>query len=391
MARIVFYKGQFQYQAGNIFVDQWAQAFRELGHDVLIVDFMSDRWQAQLSQAIDHSTDAVIAFNAIGSDLRFGRVSPYDEFNIRFFPVLLNHPSHQLKRLGHCSYQQPVCTDAGHLDFLTRHGPDECCFDPIFLAHAACVSAEPAGQRSRTLDAIFCGSGVDPEALRSLWKDLPESIRPVIHEIADVCRAEVSGCPDVTGITEVFLSSAGIESGSIQHETVIALLPMIDSYLRAERRLEALRLLDKQRIPVQIFGSGWEFADFRQHRTHEPQDFPVMLDTIASAKVSLDFSPYIVHGCNDRVMSSMGQGTCTITTRNPFIEKHFSPAELIAYDWTERDRLPALVAGMLDSESRREEIATAGQKKAVAEHGWVQRAEEIIRLLDQENPRISAA
>ena len=64
-------------------------------------------------------------------------------------------------------------------------------------------------------------------------------------------------------------------------------------------------------------------------------------------------------------------------------EQYEDRKELLLFDLTETDRLPARVKTLLDDDAAREEIAETAYRRAVAEDTWKQRAELFLFYLGE--------
>lgn len=117
--RFVLIKGQSQYGSLRLHIDQLAQAFRDLGHEVEVVD-LTLGGLAALDRTVVTPPDAYLAINGVGSDYANANGSVYDQIGAAYVTLHVDHPVHQAARITtrfrkHAAF----CLDRSHVQFVS--------------------------------------------------------------------------------------------------------------------------------------------------------------------------------------------------------------------------------------------------------------------------------
>ncbi|MGI9862418.1 glycosyltransferase [Moorella naiadis] len=384
MGKVVIYKGQSQYDVLRIFADQLTGAFQSLGKDVDIVDFLAPDSSMRLQEAFAGPIELVIAFNAIGIDFRLGAKSLYDAREVPFVAIMVDHPVYHLQRL-----EQEVenliiaCVDRSHVNFINNYFSFQ--KSSIFLPHGGCYVSQGSinpNQQPRDIDVLFGGSFADPDILRNLWNDPKNLLTNLLNDIADFLLTQ--DCLSIEEGADQVLAARGIYLSYELTRKFILLLPLVDKYIRAYRRLACLKTLARSGLKVEIYGSNWESAGLDGNFIiHQAISFPEMLNLMQRARIVLNIGPNFPDGSHERVFSAMLNGAVAVSDYNKFYAQEFVNGEnIILYSWTKLDTLPDQVAGLLSRQDKLNEIALAGRRLAIQKHTWLERAQTILQRVD---------
>lgn len=376
MAHVILYKGQFVYNALNTFVDALAKGFEAQGVDATVINAAQDEdiVHEQLKQALADKPLGVIGMNGIGQYSLSGR-SLYDEFQIPYVQLLMDDPMHHIKRLSQpIKYGLTTCVDRRHLSFLNDY------FNQTrlasFLPHAGTMATAHGGQE-RPIDVLFTGTGVDPEIIVNNMKGAPEIIHKIFRQSTHQMLEKQE---HVHSVVESVALKLGIVFPA---NTLLNLCLMIEQYFRAYCRLNLLRALDEGGIAVDIYGQGWEFAQFKHHTVHGPVDFQDSINLILQAKAVLNASPMFSQGTHDRVFSSMLNGALAVTNRSTYFEEHFTDEEdILFYDWKALKELPEKLESILGDTDKWKKMTATAKEKARQNHTWNVRAKELMDMID---------
>lgn len=383
MARIVLLKGASPYGTKGVLTEQLALAFRRLGHDSGVVDLAGGDRRGALRDAFDRPCDLVVSIDGLGHEITYEGHSLYRVLDVPFLALLLEHPLRHLPLLEDTRrWDNLVVTvvDRDHLEFVRRCVP--LAGSSAFLPHPGCRVAGPVVEGERPIDVLFAGSFEDPGPPPEQWGGAPQGLLNLVGDIAE-CALASDNLP-LDHVASHVLEARGLHLARAARATLRHLLLRVDRYIRARRRVDALRLLAREGIRVDLFGRGFERLPFpHSHRIHKEVPFRRLLQLMRNARVVLNIGSNLAYGAHERALSAMQQGAALLTDHNPFYEDHFDIGrELLAWKWSEIGALPEQLDGLLSSESLRRSVAEAGCKRAREEHGPEARAREILEITD---------
>ena len=103
----------------------------------------------------------------------------------------------------------------------------------------------------------------------------------------------------------------------------------------------------------------------------------------AQAKIGLNIMRGHKAGMTERIANIMLCKTCCLSDETTYLTEHFTDGEdIVLYKRTEPDALPEKIKYLLEHDEEREFIARNGRQKAMKEHTWKRRAEDLLRLLN---------
>lgn len=117
----------------------------------------------------------------------------------------------------------------------------------------------------------------------------------------------------------------------------------VDAYVRDYFRKAALDALLAEKLPVTVFGEGWEkysCGDEHSLRREPAVPFALSFERIAKAHVLLNVSPIFNRGMHDRVPAGMANHAVVLTDENPYLRRTFTDGkELLFYSLEKPDTL----------------------------------------------------
>jgi spore maturation protein CgeB len=139
----------------------------------------------------------------------------------------------------------------------------------------------------------------------------------------------------------------------------------------------------KSKREVHVIGANWEMyggKDKNYLKLHEQVNYDILPKLIADTKVMFNTQPLFMDGPHDRVMNAIMNGTVALTDKCDYLDKHFSNnVDIVFYRRDNMERLPQIIEQIFDSPERLEHIAWKGYQKALSEHTWHIRVEDLIR------------
>ena len=122
---LLFFQGI--YDTIDLFVEAFAEAFRELGCTCHVLDVRDQgSLLCRLANIVEgEGLDGVVTFNNIGYNLSLeGEGSLWERKGIPYYNILMDHPFHYAHPLEHAPGTSVVfCTDRNHVAFLRRFYP----------------------------------------------------------------------------------------------------------------------------------------------------------------------------------------------------------------------------------------------------------------------------
>ncbi len=103
----------------------------------------------------------------------------------------------------------------------------------------------------------------------------------------------------------------------------------------------------------------------------------------AQAKIGLNIMRGHKAGMTERIANIMLCKTCCLSDETVYLKEHFTDGEdIVFFRRTELNELPKKIKYLLEHDEERERIAEMGYKKAMREHTWRQRAEQLLEILN---------
>lgn len=143
-------------------------------------------------------------------------------------------------------------------------------------------------------------------------------------------------------------------------------------------RIEAIRFLVDNGIPIGVVGAGWPKDIPVIGRCHPKQQHHVY----KRAKVALSINHFnaIERYYSDRFLIALASGTPVVARRVPGIEEEFTDTECMF--WRTHEELLGCVTTLLEDSTIGGAIGRWGQQKAITEHTWEARFRELAPKIE---------
>lgn len=251
---------------------------------------------------------------------------------------------------------------------------------------------EPHGsylpRKERKIDLIFTGNYTPPESFEKHITRIDEEYTLFYRSIIDALIADPS--MTMESAFEHFLKKEMGELTDEELKLCMENMIFLDLYVRFYFRGQVIRSLVDAGFRVHVFGKGW-----KQLNCLHPEnlidgaalDSLGCLQQISQAKISLNVMPWFKDGAHDRIFNSMLNGALCLSDDSHFLREELRDGvELQFYSLTKLEKLPELVASLLDHPDKVEEIIEAGYRKAAAGHTWAYRADVLSQHIEQQEP-----
>lgn len=372
---ILIFKGQSYYSVTDRFIRDIADSFKKDGYKPVVIETTQsfEHQRDQLLSLIEHEKPLfALGFNAIGQ-FTCNERSIYEITGIPYFGFLMDHPVYHVERIAAMPESMSFvgCVDQRHLDFM--HTGFSNPPPSVFVPHGGSLGNHADETASnRHIDVLFSGSGGDPQAIEARWNALPDPAT------VDLLYYGIKSAKSSTPVPVLELVTRMFEDRQLQpnRQLFIALMLELENYMRAYRRLEVLRALDKAAIAVDIFGDGWDFAHFQHHRVHPNKIYDEIIDMMGIAKTVLNISHMFTAGAHDRVFSAMLNGAVAVTNTSSYFDEvlqedsHYLSCE-------HSDAFSEQLLSVLDNPSKRTTMAQLGQATARKSHTWEERGKTL--------------
>jgi glycosyltransferase involved in cell wall biosynthesis len=388
MARVVLYKGQSNYGALRIHIDQLANAFRILGHEVHVIDLLSENAMQQLSRVFQSRCDLVFSFNGMGIDLSVNEQSLYDVADVPFIAALVDHPHYHIERLRtKMSKLIVTCLDRSHLSFLSSYFEPDHFNQTAFLLPGGNMAPKMVETKiekfleKRTIPVLFTGSfrGVPVRQ----WAEFPKAVASILDDIAEYTLAH-DYMPLEEALTYV-LQQRNITPGKQVERKLGEVMHLVNFYVHSIRRYACLEILAQAGIPVQIYGQGWDefMPKWKSFTFHDEGTVKDTLNILHQTQICLNTNTHFVDGGHERVFNAMINGAVVMTDESKYYNEEFiDEKDILMYKWTKLDELPEKIMHFLEQPEKLWEIAREAKKKAEKRHTWIERARRILELAE---------
>lgn len=395
---LLFFQGI--YDTIDLFVEAFAEAFRELGCTCHVLDVRDQgSLLCRLANIVEgEGLDGVVTFNNIGYNLSLeGEGSLWERKGIPYYNILMDHPFHYAHPLEHAPGTSVVfCTDRNHVAFLRRFYPHlkQVDFFPHAGMEADLTEYADAGRchlcfrgdafhpcmEERPIDVLYAG-GLSKYVAEGLVPDLGEITEFDAFALTKETLLYLMSHPNQTteGAIEDYLRSIGKTYSDRELNRWITKLRFLDSYATSYYREWAVRVLVESGVKVTVFGGGWDRCEWAGHpnlvyggKVLAPQ----VLELMNHAKIVLNTMTWYKNGMHDRVINGMLAKAAVVTDSSEYLTDAFPDLEscLAPFELTKMQAFPEAVHGLLGNLEKLSEIAECGYRAAKTRHTFLQRA-----------------
>jgi glycosyltransferase involved in cell wall biosynthesis len=384
--RFVLVKGQSQYGSLRLHVDQLAEALAGLGQHAVVIDLTASDAGPQLAQAAAAPIDCLFGFNGVGSDLAVPGTF-FQRPAFVYASLYVDHPAHHAERLSAAIERHAVFfLDRSHVAFAGLWA------NPGAFAHIgflppgantldAPVDASDAAFAARDIPLLFTGTYRGPPA--APWADWPESPARTLAIETSRRMAADGRLPLLEALRATLAASGGAVTPALLRSAA-PLLSAIQFHAEAHHRHVVLTALGEAGAPLAVYGLGWEpiCARHPSFRYGGVGSFEETLALLRRARLVLNINNGFVAGGHERVFTAMCAGAAVFSDESAYYAEAFSVGEEIAtYDLARPDQIGARLNGLLADPAAQARIARAGFQRAMADHRWTNRAQDLVRVI----------
>ncbi|AQR96968.1 glycosyltransferase [Clostridium saccharoperbutylacetonicum] len=390
MARIILYKGQSQYGALGMHIDKLAQAFQNIGHMPIIIDFDKPTALNDLERELKIGCNFIFAINGVLSEFKIGEEFLCNILDVPYITLLVDHPIYHTARLD-CDINKFIvtCLDYKHLDFLTEMYDKNHFMIKSFLVPGGSKSKLSREEdfeefeSNRNINLLFTGSfrGI-PQREWEVNKN-----RTVANLMNDICDQVLAN--DYYLVEDAFeyvIKQRNLEFALEKRNNIKKyMVSTLTDYMASYKRYVCLETLVKEGVSIDLYGVGWsEWADnYKNIRYYGVGSVDDTLDLLTKTKLCLNINNGFAAGGHERVFNAMINGAPVISDKSLFYDKEFEEGkDIITYSWTDLSRLPEKVNNYLNNTEALWNISINARKKVQEKYTWEHKARQIIELFE---------
>lgn len=386
---LVFSSREICYCSGNFFANQIAAAFEEMGFLVDVCELSKgDDLDAKLEPYIGVEYRLILDFNSMLPQLVVDDDRSYlDMLNGPFYDYILDHPLFHYNSLNReTDNLHVIVLDEAHEEYIRNYYPK---VRSVYTLPLGATKALYQGEKERECRVAFLGTYDTPEQVYELIKAAPEPLGSMMKDLLER-RLSDPLLPMEQAFEEYLREDVtpfhGAPLGAEQFALYMNAMYAVDVYVRDYFRKAALDELLSNRIPVTVFGNGWEKYCHTEEsclRREKALPFALSFERMAKEHILLNVSPIFNRGMHDRVPAGMANRAVVLTDGNPYLREHFSDGkQLCMYTLSKIHTLSERAGELLESRSAREEIAACAYEEFKKNHTWKCRAAQILCHLD---------
>jgi len=384
--RFLLLKGQSQYGSLRLHIDQLAGALRALGEDVSVVDLMHPVGTAAFVRAaVVEGADCVFAFSGVFGQ-EYGAV--YKTLGITYASLYVDNPMHHLPRLAPPESQYVAFfLDRTHQAFMQVMDEGSVFSHLGFLPPGANTSAAPVdvsreAYGERDIPILFSGTyrGEPPRP----WLDMPAALSNLLSAVAE--RMVADGSLWIGAALRDALEAGGVKLTPEFLRSVAPALTFVQLFAEAYHRNAFLDVVGATGVAIQTVGKGWGplCERYPSFSYLGEGSFEETLELLRRTRVVINVNNGFVSGGHERVFAAMAAGAAVFSETSLFYDEVFIDGEdLVTFTIPAQPDVAAQLqhlAADLDFGAR---IAANGHAKTRAHHMWINRATQIVEVVQR--------
>jgi hypothetical protein len=374
--RAVLFKGWSQYEGARTFIDQLAPAFQRRGYAVDVVDLQSgDPLQILYAAAEGPPTAFAFSINMLGEARDPHGRTISDLFRAPHVVWHVDYVLSQVEKLELTPRSTAILTvDPTQNEALDAvFGPGRFAFNG-FSPHAAVGELAPddedAASFAAARDIPILWSGSAPGDDQPPWSNLGGDAGKIFADAFDAAMA-VEWMPAHQALDES-LRSRGLDPADPGLKMVRCAATMVDTHVRATRRLAFLKALAKTKLPIHICGLGWERHLYRFKSSTYLGPIPMTSVTalMRRSRIVLNTNGNFGAGSHERPLSALLAGAAAFSDFSRFYDAAFDRHEIALFRWADLPGGMEQLVSLHADPGAAFGIARAGKARVAREHRW---------------------
>lgn len=389
MKNVLLLKGESQYDAMRIYIDEIELGFRLVGYNTIILDILEEGAEGQLRDVIQGmQIDYIFSCNAIMYNL----ISAIPESV--YITYLCDHPIYHFDRLQSMREKDIVfVSDQNHCDFIKEYFLN--IKNVRFIPLSGSFSQNYIAYKDRSKQIVFTGTYSKPQLVNNFLSKISNICEGTIKECIEFVICDIIENPEQT--IDICLKKALriFKIDNLTKEGFLGLLDSIwwvDQYARDYYRDKVIRILLANGLTIHVYGNGWDQfeGDYDGELIIEKGNAYVARKAVAEAKISLNLMPWFKAGFQERIATAMLSGTVAVTDESKYIIENFEDEkELVTFSLRNLEELPDKIKYLLENEEYASQIASDGKLRADQGLTWQHRTFEMIEFIRERAKDIS--
>ncbi|MGN0153921.1 MAG: glycosyltransferase [Lachnospiraceae bacterium] len=380
MKRILVSLPLSSYRALEIFARELIEAWRHMGIEVDVIGNGSSL-DRDIEFSLHNQYDVIFSLNQTFPNIDVDGKTVLEKLDAPYFSYIVDHPMHLYDRLDMINRQKGcICVDSSFQDYLRQYYS----FPQIEVVMQAGIEGNYAKRpfRERKHNIVFCGTYRSSKEILEMINKGDESIRGVLSLMIE------EGLKNSDMTIEAMLWNVirkyGLDVQEEDFAECMADCRLVEYFMRGYYREQVIGILLGAGIPVEVYGSGWEYfqcANKELLSCHEDIDYMDMLNVFSDSKIVLNIMPWAKNGFHDRIACSMLNGALSVSDATSYlIDNHLDSDKMLVYSLKELNSLPERIQYYLNHLEEAEEIARNGYNWAKENHLWSNRAEQLLQI-----------
>ncbi len=144
-------------------------------------------------------------------------------------------------------------------------------------------------------------------------------------------------------------------------------------------------------ICLHVFGDSWANSPFMTHENfiyHPSIGLEESMEVMKKSKLSLNIMSWHMDGFTERAAHTLLCHSVLLSSKSTYLEEDFRNGdELVLFDLERLEELPTLVEKLLEDETKLMQIAARGYQKALQNHLWKHRGEQLLFIIEEDKKR----
>lgn len=390
---ILIYKGIFQYDVVNMFIDNTIYFLEKKGHNVIIVDEKKEK-NNTLNKILETFSntlvDVVIDFGAIGSHIKFNNECVYNITNSLYLAVIVDHPAYHIQKLSeniknflccfndkqHVIYANEILPNHHKISFFLPHGGLKKTFE-----EDSKMNNISKYKKQKSINIVFAGTY--QENIDKKWAEENGFPKYILDEI---CEELIN--QDYSIVHKTFnqvCTKYGIKFSTFGKVQLPSTLVEIISYVRSVKRVELIKKIAKSGLNITICGNGWE-SFVKEHKNINyigALNIKENLELIKKAKVLINVTPNFTDGSHERVFTGMLNNTVVFSDKSRYYDEFFEDEKnILYYSFNSLDEDIEKLKNILKDDKKLYEISQNAYEIANKHHTWENRVDTMLEMVN---------
>lgn len=376
--------------AMQVFAEQTAEGFREIGYHVLTVNVSDEEEMRRKIYAFAEECVGegitVLFFNQAGMDLstEAGKII-WNELDADCYDYVVDHPMYYHEEITYPIRRLTViCVDEYHQRYVERFYPGR--VRSFFLPHGGSrCETEMIPFEKRNMDVLFVGFYKECD-VEAYGRELGSALKPIWMECYELLCSQ-------TWLTleqglEYCLRKRRLTLTEEDFRDIVRLFAhrSMDILVKNTMRAEVIKTLANADIRVHVYGpEAWRSLECKQENLiiHDSVSFHEVIRLIANTKIFLNVLPWYKAGAHERIYSAMLGGAVSLTDSNEYLERTLTDGrDVLFYSLDSLEKLPDKVKYYLNHPKKLKEIADQGYLYAKDTQTWQYRARQMAEVME---------